>query len=289
MTLGVNECCCGVSLAVSVHVLTIDCWAGCWWWWTSQVIPNRWSLLLPVTTGDFPACSGGSDTRSSLHHIYAGLLCIFLQDLDWCLRIQCQGRMYSYVRYINMLSHIEAELSSSCLVVWFKELSALTLHHAHTHAIACCSKGQVPAKPEFACLLLGLLSHSLVSVHQHFIQDNTLHILLAPSQHILSDFICLYLCKMSDTVGIIFDFPKCLHSLNVTLLKLFIKLTSSTANCSSKLLLPADCDGMNVVVHILILVTSECLQDLLPLVDIFGQWQTRCTLTWQRKLWIVGG
>ena len=76
------------------------------WGRPRSIIPNRWSLLLPITAWIMEGSHCWSNARCSLRRIYARQLCFLLNgelfdfmikritlfvDLDWCLRLIGQG------------------------------------------------------------------------------------------------------------------------------------------------------------------------------------------------------
>lgn len=59
-------------------------------WWPGPCLPSRGTLLLLLSTWIIWLCSGGPSPRSNLHHLHAWFMCLFLQNLDWSIRLLCK-------------------------------------------------------------------------------------------------------------------------------------------------------------------------------------------------------
>lgn len=58
-----------------LNVITLT---GCWRWRTRQVVSDRWSVLLSKSARDIAALCGWSNSRCSVHHLHARVLCFLL-------------------------------------------------------------------------------------------------------------------------------------------------------------------------------------------------------------------
>lgn len=45
--------------------------------WSSALVSYRWTVLLSVSSRDIPSCPRGSDSRRTLHHFHAWIVCVF--------------------------------------------------------------------------------------------------------------------------------------------------------------------------------------------------------------------